>query len=426
MPLTKACNVTDVTGGSGSSSPKPTRSSKPRLWTGGFIGITIANLLIFSGFHMLTSTLALHVEGLGAPEALIGWVTASTTLAAIFVRPVIGAALDLYGRKGLLLVGILALAASVAAVPFFPFVSAVLVMRTLQGIGWGIANTAASTVAADLIPKGRFGEGIGFFGLASSVAMTIAPALSLTLFESFGIGLPMWVSAGGLCAAFVVALFLRYQPIAQITAREKPAVEASAQASRPLRSPLLQRFFERRAILPAVMGFFVMCSYGAIVTFVALSSQHREIGSAALFFVVIAVTMLVSRPVFGKLTDTRGHRLPLLLGLCFIIAGLIVLALAQSMLVLLISAPILGIGYGSANPAMQTMAIASAEPSRRGVATATFFVGFDGGIGIGSGVAGVLVQFLGYSGMYAACVVLPLITAAIYFSSQRHTLSKTS
>jgi MFS family permease len=340
-------------------------------------------------------------------------------------------------------------------------------MRTLQGIGWGIANTAASTVAADVIPKARFGEGIGFFGLASSVAMTIAPALSLTLFESFGIGPPMWVSAGGLCAAFVVALFLRYQPIAQIAAREKPAVgavgpagaglgdavetaaagaglgdagetaltaqaaerepaseaaaAATAQASRPLKSPLLQRFFERRAILPAVMGFFVMCSYGAVVTFVALSSQHREIGSAALFFVVISVTMLVSRPVFGKLTDTRGHRLPLLFGLCFIIIGLIVLALAHSMLVLLISAPILGIGYGSANPALQTMAIVSAAPSRRGVATATFFVGFDGGIGIGSGIAGMLVQFLGYSGMYAACVVLPLITAAIYFSSQRHT-----
>ena len=65
------------------------------------------------------------------------------------------------------------------------------------------------------------------------------------------------------------------------------------------------------------------------------------------------------------------------------------------------------------------MAIVQTAPYRRGVANATFFVGFDLDLGLGSVLSGFLIGFLDYAGMYAVYTLLPMIAAALLIAHLR-------
>jgi MFS family permease len=405
------------------------------------------NFLIFFGFHMMTPTLPLYARELGAPDALLGWVIASTTMIAIIFRPLVGAALDRFGRKWLFVSGIFLMGLTTLAIGFFPAFAALLVLRSLMGIVWALASTSSSTVAADIIPRKRFGEGIGFYGLSASFAMALAPALSLYLFHAQGIRPALYLGFGAFTASLLIALTLNYRrgrgkerrgdgralgasasiptstPIAAPPPLE-PSPSASqlpldtdpslASPTRPATPRGLAVFIERKALLPAVMAFFLMGSFGAIQAFAAILAESRLIEGSPLFFFAFAGLMLLVRPVFGRLTDRQGYRLPMLIGLGFLVVGIITLSLAASLAGLLAAGMLAGIGFGATNPAIQTMAVADVPFARRGTATATYFIGFDGGIGAGAIASGLLAQQFGYGAMFQILAILPLVTLLIF------------
>ena len=59
----------------------------------------------------------------------------------------------------------------------------VLVLRFLHGLTWGSMSTAGSTIAVDLVPQKRRGEGIGIFGLSMTIAMAIGPLIAIAITE---------------------------------------------------------------------------------------------------------------------------------------------------------------------------------------------------------------------------------------------------
>lgn len=73
-----------------------------------------------------------------------------------------------------------------------------------------------------------------------------------------------------------------------------------------------------------------------------------------------------------------------------------------------------GLGLGTVQGAFQTMAVSSVPPQRKGVATSTFLIGLDGGLCLGSAIAGVLAVMVGYSGMFAVMALFPFV-ATIFF-----------
>jgi len=81
----------------------------------------------------------------------------------------------------------------------------------------------------------------------------------------------------------------------------------------------------------------------------------------------------------------------------------------------LVAAGLIGVGYGTLFPSFQTIAIQSAEPQRRGLATATFLSMFDSGIGIGSFVVGFVGDKIGFSSLYFYASIYILLGLAVYY-----------
>jgi len=65
------------------------------------------------------------------------------------------------------------------------------------------------------------------------------------------------------------------------------------------------------------------------------------------------------------------------------------------------------------------MAIIKVPKERTGAANATFFTGFDGGIGAGAVLAGIISTFAGYEMMFAWMAIFPFLAGILYFINLR-------
>lgn len=145
--------------------------------------------------------------------------------------------------------------------------------------------------------------------------------------------------------------------------------------------------------------------------FIALFAAELKIADMSIFFTILALTQLISRPIFGRITDKYGGHFSVVPGIICIGFTMIILYLAHSLFFFLMAAIVYGIGFGAVQPTLQAMAVSNIPLQRRGAANATFLSGHDLGIGISSIVWGATIKAFGYNAMY----LLAIIPAAISF-----------
>jgi MFS family permease len=160
-------------------------------------------------------------------------------------------------------------------------------------------------------------------------------------------------------------------------------------------------------------------TYGATVTFLALYGGQRGIANVGPFFTAYAAVMLLTRPFIGRLIDRRGREIVVLPGAVLITAALLLLSRSSSLGGFLLCAALYGLGQGCIHVSTQTMAVLAAPRHRIGAANATFFTGFDAGIGSGAILAGFLSSALGYSGMFAVLSAFPLLAGVLFLAFRK-------
>jgi MFS family permease len=94
---------------------------------------------------------------------------------------------------------------------------------------------------------------------------------------------------------------------------------------------------------------------------------------------------------------------------------MIMIALAVNAQQLLLSAFILGIGFGSAHSSVMAMAADRLPVVERGVGMATFTSAFDLGIVAGSVALGILLNWFDFTALFILCALLMLAPVAVYF-----------
>jgi len=375
--------------------------SGQRLWTKNFVLVSLANLFLFIGFQMLLPVLPVYSVKLGGASTSAGLVIGVFTFSSVVMRPVAGLLLDQKGRKGIFFYGLMVIMICTLAYQWVPGVLSLLALRFIHGFGWGAAGTATGTIASDLIPKKRFAEGIGYFALTGTAAMAIAPAVGLALMHGYGFRTVFNVSVAAVIAAFVIAVPIKLQ-------KTKPQAAGESKG-----------LIEKSAVIPSLVMLFITMSYGAIVSFIALYAQERQVQNIGLFFTIYAIALLVSRPFFGRIADRKGHVFAVMPGILGILGAMAILYFAHALSVFLIAGFIYGLGFGAAQPALQAMAVRNVAAERRGTANATFFLGFDLGIGLGSIVWGMVAEAAGYRPVYVWAMVPVVAAMALYLRNRK-------
>ncbi|MGE6297120.1 MFS transporter [Guptibacillus hwajinpoensis] len=370
---------------------------KEKIWTRDFIFICMANFFIFAGFQMTLPTLPLFVNKLGGSDQLIGFVVGIFTLSALLIRPWSGHVLESLGRRIIFLIGLIVFVISVGSYAFTGSLILLFLMRVVQGLGWGMSTTAVGTIATDLIPQKRRGEGMGYFGLAGNLAMAFGPALGLFLIALYGFQTMFLTAASAGLLSFIIAAFIRYKP-ANKTPVEKKKWD----------------IFEKTALMPSILLFFITMVFGGIATFLPLYAEQLGIDGIEWYFVVFAVSLMLVRAFAGRIYDRKGHKAIFLPGAFLILMAMIDLSLLANQFMLILAAVLFGIGFGSVQPALQAWAVNEAPLHRKGMANATFFSFFDLGVGLGAMFFGLIASTFGYADIYLTAGISVIISMVIY------------
>src|SRR5699024_2116149 len=118
------------------------------------------------------------------------------------------------------------------------------------------------------------------------------------------------------------------------------------------------------------------------------------------FFLIYAVIVLLTRPSTGRVMDKKGENIIIYPSLVLFAIGMLLYSQAQVGYLILISALFVGLGYGNFNSIAQTIAIKLTAKERVGLATSTYFIFFDLGLGIGPYIFGYFISIIGYRGVF--------------------------
>src|SRR5699024_9132440 len=143
-------------------------TKQDKSFTKDFALVWLANSFIFLGFPVTLPTVPIFVKILGGTDQLIGVIVGIFTFSALLFRPYAGHALETKGRGRVYLFGLLLFVVSVGTFGILTSMGMLLIMRVIQGVGWGFSTTASGTIATDLIPPKRRGEGMGYYGLSGN------------------------------------------------------------------------------------------------------------------------------------------------------------------------------------------------------------------------------------------------------------------
>lgn len=388
---------------------------KSRIWTKDFIIIVIANFFIFTSFQMTLPTLPLYVQEIGSNETWVGIIVGIFTFSALLIRPFGGKLLDTTGRAPVFLIGLAILVLSLYSLAISTTILILVIVRIVQGVGWGLSNTASGTIASDLVPKDRRGEGLGFFGLSGNLALAIGPALGLFLVDHIAFS-TLFIICGSLTLiALVLALNVRY-------VKPEPLTDSEIQEDADTAERF--NFIEKRALPASALLFFITFTFGGIATFLPAYTFQQGFQShyIQIYFVLYALALVTTRFFAGRIYDRRGLPIVFIPGIILIISGLTLLAILNSPVYLFAGAILYGLGFGTVQPALQASAINSTPIRKRGMANATYFSAFDLGVGLGAITFGLVAQYADYSSIYwisAGSGVLSLLLFFILKSTRR-------
>ena len=182
-----------------------------RLWNRNFTLLTFSNFLMCCSYYALISTLPVYISSvLQVNNSIVGLALASYAIAAILVRPFCGFGLDYFGRKtifiaSLLIYGLIFNVYIVVATIWF-----MILVRFAHGLTWGLTTTSNSTLAGDIIPPGKRGEGFGYFGMMTTAGMALGPVVGSFIQEHAGYDAMFLAGFGISMISMILAALIRY------------------------------------------------------------------------------------------------------------------------------------------------------------------------------------------------------------------------
>lgn len=386
---------------------------KDKLITKNYIEILAANFLLFFGFWLLMPVLPFYLaEVFDTNKTTIGAVLSCYTIAALCIRPFSGYLLDTFARKPLYLLAYFTFTAIFGGYLIAGTLTLFILFRIIHGVSFGMVTVSGNTIVIDIMPSSRRGEGLGYYGLANNIAMSIGPMTGLFLHDAGAdYTLIFCCSLGSCLIGFLCASLVK--------TTYKPPVK---------REPIsLDRFILLKGIPAGFSLLLLSIPYGMTTNYVAMYAKQIGIqASTGFFFTFMALGMAVSRLFSGRLVDRGMVTQVIEAGLylvCFCFFGLsscgwlTTWSLQWTTYFLFTIALLLGIGFGTMFPAYNTLFVNLAPNNQRGTATSTYLTSWDVGIGAGMLLGGYIAEIATFKMAYLFGAALTVISL-FYFRSK--------
>ena len=362
-----------------------------------FILCFFAQFAFSSVSAILVPTIPIYLSRFEAKEAEIGFLVGILSFSSLILRPVVGKALlNIPERKFMIAGTLLYVFASIAyllAPPFWPL----LAVRIFHGIGLALFNTAIFTLVANITPEMHRGQLISYFYLSNNMSFALGPYFGMVLINRYNFVVLFWVCTGlSLCSLIITTKLGKRQGIPL--------------ENQPLK---IQTILSREALPPSIIALMLNIIWGALTAFFPLYALRHGVSNPGIFFVFLAITLILGRTLGGKILDIYDRKKVIIPCLTAIIISLAILTFSTTLSMFILVAVVLGAGWALLYPSLLIYAIENAG-SDRGPAMGTFTGLADLGVCIGPMIMGIIIQRTSYTIMFF-CLTLIGVINFLYF-----------
>ncbi len=390
-------------------------SSSSRLFTRSYTCILSANFLLYFGFWLLIPLLPFYLkENYGLGESVIGIILSCYTVSALTVRPFSGYLLEKFARKPLYILAYAVFTCLFGGYIVGGTLTAFVLLRVAHGLAFGTVTVGGNTLVVDIMPSARRGEGLGYYGLANNIAMSVGPMTGLALHGHIPYEAIFAIAMGSCAIGLALALCVK-----------APMSKKKTETAQRMSAVGLDRFILLKGIPASIALLLLSIPYGATTNFVAMYVEQIGLQvPSSLFFVLLATGMGISRLFAGKFVD-RGYVTECIhYGFYMVIAAFLLLSACKFLVntgqlpatIGFLVVPFLqGVGFGVMFPAYNSLYINLGRHDQRATATSTYLTSWDLGIGIGFVVAGIIAEHFSFAAVYFIGAVFSTVSM-LYFN----------
>jgi MFS family permease len=367
----------------------------------------IVSIVTFVGYvdtHSLHPFLSTYAKELGADVVMIGIIIAAYSFFQDVLEIPAGYFMDRRGKRKLLLsVGLTLDAMSMILYSISTTPHHLLGVRILHGLGGAFMGPAMMSLMADVPhPLARMGARMGVYGFPIGLASTVGWFLGGVIVLRIGYRSLFY----SICLALLVVAALSLL----IKEPEPFALSTSKLSIREALSRLRLLIGNRDYSAACYAIFAHMATLGAIVTLLPSYADQLGLTSAhvGIVFMAFGISWIVFQIPMGMLSDKIGRKIQLITGLFMIGASLIILGFATAFPVMALAMTVYGIGYSVLFPSVAAMALESAGPGDRSLASAFFHILYTQGVVFGALMFALVASYLGYAGGLQWSVVMPI------------------
>ena len=373
-------------------------------------------VLCFISYNMVRMpVLALFAEYLGASPERIGVIVSVSTLTGVVLKLPSGALSDIYGRRILLRIGVIAFGIPPFFYPFISDLNVLTLLRLFHGLATAIFAPSALATVAELYRERR-GAALGTYTACTQSGALLGPFIGGYLAFAYGYSSAFLTAGLFGCAAIVLFYSLHLSP-------PPPRLHDKGLAS--VWSEMWKGFSivarNRKVLVTSSTDAAKMIANGALMAFLPLYaiSVGLNAGEVGLLFTIQSLTSFVSKPIMGRVSDRMGRQPLIMLGLLICAATFVSIPHVSELALLLVLSA--GFGFGEAVVSSSSSAFVADSSEFKTLGAGMGMQGTIGDIGHASGplLAGVLIANMSYAGAFGIIAGLQVAAAVFFWLAMR-------
>lgn len=369
-----------------------------KIWNKKFILLFITNLLMMATFYASVPILPIYCQENGITGSKIGIVLTSMSIATVLFRPFAGYILDNFNRYHVYMLFLALFCLPFLGFAVFPVYGILVIIRLYMGVVYSVCGSATTTLAGDVLPQDKVGQGVNRFALTISLGMAAGPFIGIQVQNHMSSKASFIVLFALTVIALICVSFCKI---------EYPKVERK-------KFVLADAFY--KPALPFMFNMiFIMVPFGAVIAYSSIFAQEKGLSAVTPYFYIFLVAgMLISKFSTQKMIDGGKHKILVVISLLVLLFTMGSYFFMESAAHLLIAGFLLGLGYGVLQPLFQAFVTGTTPGPKRGTANATYLLSYDIGIGIGSFVMGLFQESIGLGTGFALTAAAYVIGGIIY------------
>ncbi len=265
--------------------------SSERLFTPRFFLMCGFTFTVFLSAFQLLPTAPFHIIDLGGSTFASGLFLGFLTYSSAFSAPITGAFADRVGQRHILIISSLALAIFSVIYALLTDFRWLLALAVVHGVFWSGLLSASAAYMTNMLPEKRRAEGIGYWGLSTLAAVSIAPTVGFWIYRRGW----LWLC---ICAAVLNLVMAGIAWGLKEHARVVPDDHTLGATG----------IIERRVLIVSVTLALYSFGYGGITSFAAMYADANGVTPKGLYLTALAIVILLTRPVLGPLGDKWGYK----------------------------------------------------------------------------------------------------------------------